>query len=622
MNFKMKESDTSYKCSKIATSVEFLRDVNAKGYSEAVLRNYLIEKRGLSAEEVEVAFMINRNRLEADAREKKETQEKQPPKGNASGRADRPEKPTSFTKRDQIQDVSFLVVNQQTKGQQLINRFLDNERSYCSTLQCLKQYYDQLLNFASEGKFQMTRKEINGIFIRIPTLLSFHKGFFLDIKRGSNIGRMFVRLFKFFGGYAEYMKDCEKTVKKMRKYIRDARLFQCTSMISKRTLRKEELADLLLIPLNRMAEYKTFLDKLLSWADPSQTSDYELLGKASRRIGRVATHIDKYKHGIFNQNEMNKVQRFLSDQCDILSPDRSIVRRGMMTRHTSSWVSRKKQYVFFLFNDMLLWTNKNGRLRNALQLRSCEVMPSSSKKLAHRKFDVVCRGQRHKTLLLETDKVFEREEWFNAMKSTIARAKQISSQAWSRSDPLNNAKYQDYEKELSDEESKNQEVSLNETGQDEESRVEQSELLDDPYNRRYGVTSSFKIQEFSEIESMDDNLSQISEHDSAFFREHGGFIGENSPTSAILSPFETRKQARRTSDSLVNGSDSGTSIYRNNRKLMTSTNCGNQDGKSKEESFEFFNQKPKKYSIIRRTSSYNESQAVESSQFTLRLNNI
>merc|ERR1719513_322286 len=200
--------------------------------------------------------------------------------------------------------------------------------------------------------------------------------------------------------------DCQKTVYKMRKFIRDPRLQGCLAQISERsTIPNKEMMDLLLTPLERMLDYRDFLNKLYSWGDKSMTTDYDLLGKAARRIGRVAAYIEKYKYGIINQNEMNKVQKFLSDQCDILSPERSIIRRGMMVRRSSGWTARKKRYVFFLFNDMMLWTNKNGNLQNAVQLRSCEVMPSSAKNNADRKFEVVYRGERHKSLKLECNEI-------------------------------------------------------------------------------------------------------------------------------------------------------------------------------------------------------------------------
>jgi len=182
----------------------------------------------------------------------------------------------------------------------------------------------------------MTRKEVDEIFIQIPTLIYFHKGFLLDLQRGSNIGKLFVRHFKVFEGYAQYMQNCQQTVLNMRKYIRDSRLHICLALISEQSKRKgHDLIDLLLTPLDRMLDYKDFLNRLLRSIDKTKALHYDILSKASRRIGRVATYIEKYKYGICNQNEMNKVQLFLGDQCNILPPYRFIIRRGMMMLRTS-----------------------------------------------------------------------------------------------------------------------------------------------------------------------------------------------------------------------------------------------------------------------------------------------
>jgi len=606
----------SSKSTKITTAVEFLGDVHSKGYSENILKNYLMEKRGLSAKEVEVAFLINKNRLEAAAKEKQ---------GKAVKKdRERPEKPASFSSRSQNLDVTFLLPSKQAAGTALIKSFLDAEKTYCNILQCLeKEYHSKLARYAYLNKFQMSRKEVEEIFLRIPDLLKFHNGFLLDLKRGSNIGRIFVQLFKFFEGYSEYMKDCQQTVNKMRKYIQDPRLQACMLKIGEdSTRRSDDMVDLLLYPLDRILHYRDFLNILYTWADKTQTSEYDLLGKASRRIGRVSAYIEKYKYGICNQNEMNKVQKFLSNQCDILAPERAIVRRGVMTRRTSGVLGRNKHYVFFLFNDMLLWTTKNGALQNALQLRSCEVMPSSAKNFAPRKFEVVYRSEKHKTLRLECETVNERNNWYEALRKTITTAKVKYSEAWSRSESLVSTKYSAYSGNLSDDDSKVLEPSDVCKGEDDDSRAEPSEQVQDPYNQRYTVTSSFRIQEFKEIDPMGDNVSQVSEQDIAFHQERRKFLAEDGNTgSACFSPFEKAgsKQAEEAVDSLTVMQSPDNSNIQNRggsvvlvRKSPSKKQSENKGSKSSDQG--------KKSSIVRRSGIKSPSPSQSPSQrFTIRL---
>jgi len=606
----------SSKSTKITTAVEFLGDVHSKGYSETILKKYLMEKRGLSAKEVEVAFLINKNRLGAAAKQGKAVKKDR----------ERPEKSASLSSRSQNRDVTFLLPSKQAAGIALINSFLDAEKTYCNILQCLeKEYHSKLARYAYLNRFQMSRKEVEEIFLRIPDLLKFHSGFFLDLKRGSNIGRIFVQLFKFFEGYAEYMKDCQQTVNKMRKYIQDHRLQTCMLKICEDSERRnDDMVDLLLYPLDRILHYRDFLTILFTWADKTQTSDYDLLGKASRRIGRVATYIEKYKYGICNQNEMNKVQKFLSNQCDILAPERAIVRRGVMTRRTSGVLGRNKHYVFFLFNDMLLWTTKNGALQNALQLRSCEVMPSSAKNFAPRKFEVVYRSEKHKTLRLECETVNERNNWYEALRKTITTAKVKYSEAWSRSESLVVTKYNSYSDNLSDDDSKVLEPSDVCKGEDDDSRVEPSEQVQDPYNQRYTVTSSFRIQEFKEIDPMGDNVSQVSEQDVAFHQERRNFLAEDGNTgSACLSPFEKAgsKQPGEAVDSatVMQSPDNSNIDNRSGNVVLVRKNPSTKQSENKEDGSKSSDQ-GKKSSIVRRSGNKTPSPSQSPSQrFTIRL---
>jgi len=604
--------DSRAQSPKISTAVGFLRDVHAKGYSQTILKKYLMEKRNLTSEEVDIAFLINKNR---NAKEKAR-------KANKVNKSrDRPEKPSpSFSGGKKFQDLTFLIPSRLPEATKGIKEFLDHENAYCNILECLqKEYYVQLRRSADQGKFQMSRKEVEEIFLRIPDLLKFHKAFVVDLKRGSNIGQMFVQLFRFFEGYAEYMKDCQQTVNKMRKYIQDARLYTCLVKIGERSTRpNDDMVDLILTPLNRILDYRDFLNKLLSWTDMSQTSDYELLGKAARRIGRVANYIEKYKYGICNQNEMNKVQKFLNDQCDILAPERAIVRRGMMTRRTSGWTGRNKHYVFFLFNDMLLWTNKNGILQNALQLRSCEVMPSSAKNYAHRKFEVVYRGEKHKTLRLECDKAKERNDWYEAIKRTITTAKVKYSQAWSRSESAVSANYKEYSDNFSEEEVEAvPDVPVCSSESVGSSRVENSEQIEDPYNKRYTVTSSFRIQEFKEIDPMGDNLSQISEQDVAFHQERRKFMTEDDVSNSTrLSPFEEvgKKYDKKTDQNMIIMQSPESSTKSGSVVLIRKKNPKIEEkDEVKEEGFEFFDRR-KKSSIVRSPSAESKTDVKSTSQ--------
>jgi len=287
-----------------------------------------------------------------------------------------------------------------------------------------------------------------------------------------------------------------------------------------------------------------------------------------------------------------------------------------MIRRTSGWTARNKRYVFFLFNDMLLWTTRDGSLQNAVQLRNCEIMPSSAKQNPNKKFEVVYRGEKHKTLWLECASVSERNAWYEAVKRAITTAKEISSKAWSKTESLITASYKDYEDEDSDGEHK----TADDNSKDNKAKADQgsSESLN-PYSKRYAVTSNFRNQEFKEIDPMDDNLSQISEQDIAFNQEYRQYSDGMVPTSAQLSPFENTRLKHESRPS-----SSSSAIALNNPSI--NSNIHGSKGAPKQEQPQNENKNPqiankrKKSNLIIRSHG-SKSKVRPSSQFKLRLDN-
>jgi len=316
----------------------------------------------------------------------------------------------------------------------VLGLFMRSEASYCAILECLHtEYYDALVNMADKNKFKMTRKEVEEIFEYIPDMLKFHRETLPTqlVQGEENIGKTFLRFIKAFVSYIDYMKECSSTVNKMSKYTGDKKLHRCLKSIKKSSrCRATDMIDLLLAPLERICEYKVFLDNLLNWTDKSRNNDYELISKATRRIGRVVEYIEKYKHGIINKSEINKVQEFLRNDYPIAARKRQIIRRGLMTRCFTGWATRKKRFVFFLFNDVFFWTSRKGEMLSVLLLRNCELMNSDSKKNPLRRFKIVYKdGMKKKILDLECSSERQRKQWFHAISKAISMVKMVHEQS-------------------------------------------------------------------------------------------------------------------------------------------------------------------------------------------------
>jgi len=507
----MQSVTSSSSDSEVAKAVEFLNCFTVRGYPESNLKKYLTDKRGLSTSQINEAFRLYHSQK------------------TSKSKPEKPQKRSEFSSH-----VSFLVREKQQEGTELIKNFLKQDAQYCEILRCLKEvYYKELSTMADAGKFQMAREEVDRIFRHIPTLYEFHQVFNADMNRGCNIGWMFVGLFIFFHGYVDYMKDCLYAIKKMRDYIKDDELQECLTQIRRQSKRrKDNMVDLLLVPLDRIQDYKNFLDQLYEWADNTQVADYEFLGKASRRIGRVASYVGQYKHGISNRNEMNKVQLFVGNQCNVLNPNRLIVRRGMMNCWAFDQEERKMPYMFFLFNDILLLTTKERQFPKIVELWNAKVLPSKKQEKLALQFKIVSGfGKNHQILFLECKTQRQRDGWFKAVEAGILAAKNGDVEKWSTLDGTGSS---DKEKlkltnklsleNVTDEEddspcTKDSNAEWNKA--DVIKEIPQKfkiSLIDEEYPKldNYGSTRSFKNQEFQEFKPLSRTLSTNSIQDFDF----------------------------------------------------------------------------------------------------------
>jgi len=476
--------------SQVATAVDFIGDVFGKGHKEADLRKYLIHRRHLTNTQVDQAFEIYYGRVETSG---------------------------VGSERLEVTKSTATVNAQHSNRKRLIKEFLKTEYNYINVLECLVyEYYKCLCEMADRKKIPISQRELESIFEPVSALCKFHMKFYEDmVRKKSNLGKMFVQHFTYFRSYGAYLRNCSLATKKIRDYVHDRNLRKCLNNIRSTSRRpNDDMMDLILTPLDRIKDYKNFIDSLYENTDKSQKSDYLFLGKASRRIGRIVDHIELYKHTIINRNEMTKVQQFLDKQCNIINVNRRIVRWGLMTRRTTTWPARNKHYIFFLFNDLLLWTSRTGDLQNLVFLRDCVVRESESKTNPLRKFEVVATGQHYKLLKLECKEVRQRNEWYEAMVKEVALAKKVKKEEGS-----NNADESlvDYVNRISESLQNNTEQKKGESGDSTvEDKEKETKLITHP---RYRVSRNFQAEDLNEIylPLNDDVMSETSETEQDFF---------------------------------------------------------------------------------------------------------
>jgi len=608
------------KDSQVKTAVEFLAEVCAKGHKESELRKYLFHCRHMTITQIDMAFEIHEARIRA--------------KKGLPGEGERPEvtKSKSTAPTSPLSnDLSFLHPENREKARSYLKHFLKTEFNYCNVLRCLSEgYYKHLVELADQGKIKITRKELEPIFQGIPQLVKFHNAFYQDMRnRKANFGQFFVRQFSGFRDYMDYVKDCNFATKKMREYIHDKKLRKCLDnarLTSRRP--NDDLMDLLLSPLDRIKTYWEFLDKLREWADKKQESDYLSIEKAARRIGRIVDWIEKYKHNIINRNEMNKVQQFLEKQCTIISPNRRIVRRGLMIRRTTTWPPRNKHYVFFLFNDVLLWTTKKGELQNLIFLRDSEIRPSTSKTNQELKFEVIADGrqyQYHKHLKLECKEKRQRNVWYKAIEKEINLSRKVNITKGKGSKP--SAMEQDLANYIEQHAENcpdlitpppytenNVENKRNEPAE-EFFEHEVEEEITNPGHRRYQHSMNFEPQDFNGAFLQPDDVSVTSDNEDHMHMDEQDNYGNSmdalfpnvngSKDESKESSNRIQRQQEERAEIFSKGSSysTGSSSYERNHSGWASKRSPQRQNLSSGSSISTRDERSKKVSIIRREES-------------------
>merc|ERR550534_356977 len=357
----------------------------------------------------------------------------------------------------------------------------------------------------------------------------------------------------------------------MSEYVLDKRLHKCVLDIRGRSNRKQDdVIDMLLCPLNRIVEYNQFLEKIWEFADNTEKVKDGYLARALRKIGKIAKNIERYKFGIFNRNEMNKVQQFLGDQWNILHPMRRVIRRGTMVQQISGWTTKKKNYIFFLFNDLLVWTTNKGELTHIIQLRNWSLMISDAKHYSEKKFKLVSNQDKRKMLLLECSSKWQRDAWFTAVKIAMNAAKELKIDTSSMDNSFGRAKINE-NAIVKTRHSRSRSLSLlnrnpflkgrRKKQSNSGSRRESIDVgngqpgmddftYDEHYERSYNLDTEFK-----ELESMtDDSDSQTLDYEDEQFFEKYGLNSEKQEakrSTGKLNPFRGGTPAQDSYESLT-----------------------------------------------------------------------
>eukprot|EP00455_Lapot_gusevi_P015013 TRINITY_DN1756_c0_g1_i5.p1 TRINITY_DN1756_c0_g1~~TRINITY_DN1756_c0_g1_i5.p1 ORF type:complete len:326 (-),score=78.04 TRINITY_DN1756_c0_g1_i5:171-1148(-) len=129
------------------------------------------------------------------------------------------------------------------------------------------------------------------------------------------------------------------------------------------------------MPVQRVPRYLLLLESLVKYTPHSDPSAGDL-ARALAEVKNVATYINSSFHNVESRMRVVHIsEELFGGQLNLVSPQRYYVRHGALKKiyNKSHLLKKHKKYVFFLFNDILMYATRASTFDDYCQLK--HVLP-------------------------------------------------------------------------------------------------------------------------------------------------------------------------------------------------------------------------------------------------------
>uniref|UniRef100_A0A8C9RVQ8 Rho guanine nucleotide exchange factor (GEF) 39 n=1 Tax=Scleropages formosus TaxID=113540 RepID=A0A8C9RVQ8_SCLFO len=226
------------------------------------------------------------------------------------------------------------------------------EQHYCHQLELVITYFVEILN--AKGTLRQDIRE--GIFSSIKSIHSVNQTLLAYLEDGM-FGQGFERFCQHLNCYTTYVDNIHNASKVLQVQVQKNKAFRRFKKLqeSRPEFRNMSLEDLLLLPLQRIQQYKYFLRDLTENTS-ADSSDFPQLSGAVKAVSEVAQRIQDNARSHENHLQLRRVQRLLKGRkTKVLAPGRWYIREGWLQVVPPKGTETKPK-MFFLFSDILLQT--------------------------------------------------------------------------------------------------------------------------------------------------------------------------------------------------------------------------------------------------------------------------
>lgn len=224
-----------------------------------------------------------------------------------------------------------------------------------------------------------------------------------------------------YSGYLGRYDACSSAVQMLTRSRKLSKVWQDLSEVCRAEGRKP-FQSLLISPVQRVPRYVLLLRELIKNTDNSD-NNYKSLKVALAMMEDVGMEINESKRTVENRAravELKTLVKELDPSFGQLShKGRPLLREGVLMMHGSNRnmlrrTMKSKEYVFFLFSDALMWTNKEFKYKGHMHLYEVKMSQNKQQALLNDSKGVIIN------LVIKDDRT--REEWFSEIARCISDA--------------------------------------------------------------------------------------------------------------------------------------------------------------------------------------------------------
>jgi len=240
-----------------------------------------------------------------------------------------------------------------------VKELLSTEKKYVDQLRTLDIVYVNGL----EKLKAITSEQHNTLFSQIKIILNFNTNFLTNlskaIKKNESIGQEMLNFCPYFKIYREYVNNYEQASILLRK-LKDRPEFTAFDDEGRARCNNLAISDLIVTPIQRVPRYPMLLKEIIKNTEDSHP-DLHLLTAALEKYTSLNRDINE---GIKEQEKRNKVREIGEKVLDggkpisLVAPARRFIMKNELWKVCRG---KNKKYMFFLFNDLLIYADRQGK---------------------------------------------------------------------------------------------------------------------------------------------------------------------------------------------------------------------------------------------------------------------